>query len=206
MWALCLSSLSALAQEGEIQANISDTIRTNSIDSTKGLLAEDTALSKKFNPKTAAIRSAILPGWGQAYNKKYWKIPIVYAALGTSAGVFFYNVKTYNQLKRAVIYKSDTIPGNDQLIDPKYRGLSAYQLKLYRNAVRQDVDYSVLAFLLLWGLNVVDATVDAHLKAFDVSPDLSLKIKPSYEYNTGTTGVSLVFTIKGHSERIWKLP
>ena len=75
----------------------------------KNLLALDTAVRKKFNPKIATLRSAIIPGWGQAYNKKYWKIPIVYGALGTTAGVFFYNLKTYKLLRQAVVLRSDTI-------------------------------------------------------------------------------------------------
>ena len=78
--------------------------------SSKNLLALDTAISKKHNPKIATLRSAILPGWGQAYNRKYWKIPIVYGALGTTAGIFFYNLKTYKLLRKAVIFRSDTIP------------------------------------------------------------------------------------------------
>ena len=66
----------------------------------------------------ATLRSAVLPGWGQAYNKKYWKIPIVYGALGVTTGVFFYNLKTYKQLRKAVIYRSDKDTSNDNLIDP----------------------------------------------------------------------------------------
>ena len=58
--------------------------------STKNVLALDTTTTKKFNPKVAMLRSAIIPGWGQWYNKKYWKIPIIYGALGISAGVFFF--------------------------------------------------------------------------------------------------------------------
>src|ERR1019366_2028980 len=57
----------------------------------KNLLSLDTSLKKKFNPKVAMLRSVIIPGWGQAYNKKYWKIPIIYAGLGITAGIFFYN-------------------------------------------------------------------------------------------------------------------
>lgn len=163
---------------------------------TRNPLAMDTAVSKTFNPKVATMRSAILPGWGQAYNKKYWKIPIVYGALGVSAGFFFYNLKSYRQLRQAVIYRRDTIPGNDELIAPELRVLSTEALVFYRNSVRQDIDYSVLAFLLVWGLNVVDATVDAHLKAFDVSPDLSLKIKPQYYLESNSAGLSLVFHLK----------
>lgn len=164
--------------------------------STKSPLQMDTVLTKKFNPHVATIRSAILPGWGQFYNKKYWKIPIVYGALGVSAGVFFFNLKTYNELRQAVILKSDGNPGNDSLVSPELQNLPLDALRVYRNSFRQNIDYSVLAFLVIWGLNVVDATVDAHLKGFDVSPDLSFKIKPGYQMSTGSASISLVFSFK----------
>src|SRR6476619_3366957 len=114
-------------------------------DSTKNLLSQDTE-AKKFNPKKATFRSAIIPGWGQAYNKKYWKIPLVYGALGTTAAVYFFNVKTYKALKQAYIYISDTIPSNDALIDKRFKNLSPESIRTYRNSFRQNVDYSVLFF------------------------------------------------------------
>ncbi|MFT3680945.1 MAG: DUF5683 domain-containing protein [Ferruginibacter sp.] len=150
---------------------------------------------KKFNPKTATIRSAIIPGWGQIYNKKYWKVPIVYGALGTTAGIFFYNIGTYKALRKAYIYRTDDDQTNDNLIDPRFSNLSAGAIRSYRDSYRQNIDYSVLFFILFWGLNVVDATVDAHLKAFDVSDELSLKIKPGYSPVANTTGISLVLDI-----------
>ena len=157
------------------------------------------ASSKKtvplFEPRKATIRSAIAPGWGQIYNKKYWKLPLVWGALGTTAGIYFYNVKYYRSLKQAYIYRSDNDPTNDILVDQEYRNLSAESIRSYRNSFRQSVDYSVLFFILFWGLNVVDATVDAHLKAFDVSDDLSLQLKPGYSQMSNTTGVSLVLNI-----------
>ena len=168
---------------------------TKDTDSTgKNILAEDTVLVKKHSPKMATLRSAVLPGWGQWYNKKYWKIPIVYAALGITAKTFLYNLKTYKKLRQAYIYLSDTIPANDALIDPQFEALSRESIRSYRNSFRQNVDYSVLFFMLFWGLNVVDATVDAHLKSFDVSSDVSLKIKPFLNLNS--TGISLVFSFK----------
>ncbi len=69
--------------------------------------------ARKNNPKIATFRSAVLPGWGQAYNKKYWKIPIIYGALGTTAYIFTYNLKTYKILRQAVKLRSDSIPSND---------------------------------------------------------------------------------------------
>ena len=165
--------------------------------STKDVLALDTTL--RFNPKVALFRSAVLPGWGQFYNKKYWKIPIIYGALGITAGVFFYNLKTYKLLREAVILRSDTSVANDALVDPQFIHLSTPSLRLYRNSFRQNIDYSVLVFLLFWGLNVVDATVDAHLKAFDVSPDIGMKLKPSL--STNNPGISLVFFFKDKSNK-----
>lgn len=172
-------------------------IKSAETDTTgKSLLALDTVVTKKHNPKVATFRSAVLPGWGQAYNKKYWKIPIVYGALGTAAGVFIYNIKTYKLLRQAVVYRSDKDTANDVLVAPEFASLSTESIRFYRNAYRQNIDYSVLAFLVIWGLNVVDATVDGHLKAFDVSPNITLKIRPGFNYSTSSAGLSLVFSFK----------
>ncbi len=173
----------------------------------KSLLAQDTTGKKKHNPKIATFRSAVLPGWGQAYNKKYWKIPIVYGALGTTAGVFLYNLKTYKLLRKAVIYRLDKDTSNDRLIAPEFAGLSTESIRFYRNAYRQNIDYSVLVFLIFWGLNVVDATVDGHLKAFDVSPDIGMKIRPGFNSTTNGAGLSLVFFFKDkNSKALLPLP
>lgn len=80
-------------------------------------------------------------------------------------------------------------------IKDNLKPLSEESLKFYRNQFRRDIDYSALVFILLWGLNVVDATVDAHLKSFDVSPDLSLRIKPGYSDLARTNGLSLILKI-----------
>lgn len=151
--------------------------------------------ARYFNPRTATIRSAILPGLGQVYNKKYWKVPIVYGALGTTAAVYLYNIDTYRSLRQAYIYITDTIPANNVLIDPQFSNLSPTAIRSYRDSFRQNIDYAVLFFLLFWGLNVVDAAVDAHLKAFDVNDNLSLQIKPGHSMMANTNGISLVLNI-----------
>ena len=173
--------------------------------SSKNTLAPDKEVKKKYNPKVATFRSAVLPGWGQLYNKKYWKIPIVYGALGTAAGVFFYNLKTYKLLREAVKIRYDT--SNHNPIDPSLVNLSTSALVQYRNEYRQNIDYSVLFFLVIWGLNVVDATVDAHLKAFDVSQDVSMKIRPGLNSSGNGPGISFVFFFKdNHSKVLLPLP
>lgn len=151
--------------------------------------------ARYFNPRTATIRSAILPGLGQVYNKKYWKVPIIYGALGTTAAVYLYNIDTYRSLRQAYIYITDTIPANNVLIDPQFSNLSPTAIRSYRDSFRQNIDYAVLFFLLFWGLNVVDAAVDAHLKAFDVNDNLSLQIKPGHSMMANTNGISLVLNI-----------
>lgn len=186
---------------------VKDSVAAKPFDSTakKNILALDTS-ARKFNPKVATFRSAVLPGWGQAYNKKYWKIPIIYGALGTTAAVFFYNLKTYKTLRQAVIYRSDTIPSNDALVDPQFINLTTESIRTYRNSFRQNVDYSVLVFLIFWGLNVVDATVDAHLKSFDISDNISLRIKPGFDPHAKTGGVNFAFTFKDKHPKVLPSP
>ena len=179
-------------------------IKKQDTSARKNILALDTS-TKKYNPKIATFRSAVLPGWGQAYNKKYWKIPIVYGALGITAYIFFDNLKTYKLLRQAVIYRSDTIVANDALIDPRFVNLSTESIRSYINSYRQNVDYSVLFFLLFWGLNIVDATVDAHLKAFDVSDNISFRVKPGYNPTANTGGISLVFSFKDKQSKVLPL-
>jgi hypothetical protein len=166
----------------------------SSVDKTDSIL-------KHHSPKKAAIRSAILPGLGQIYNKKYWKVPIIYGALGISGAVLAYNLTNYRALKvayRAKYNASLRPPDSSEWskIRPDLVGIDMNALRSYRDEFRRNIDYSILAIILLWGLNVVDATVDAHLKAFDVNPDLSLKFKLGPSQMAGTTGVSVVLAFK----------
>lgn len=153
--------------------------------------------SKPYNPRVAILRSAILPGWGQFTNKKYWKMPIVYGALGTTAYIFVRNIKQFREANNSYKNAIDGDTSNDKLIPEPYYSVRSNpeRIKNFRNEVRQNVDYSVLFFIAFWGLNVVDATVDAHLKTFDVSDNLSLQIKPGYSPMANTNGISLVLDI-----------
>jgi hypothetical protein len=162
------------------------------------------SVRRLHSPKKATIRSAILPGWGQAYNKKYWKIPIVYGALGIAGGIFLYNLNNYRDIRFAYNAKfrasqqgatlEDTM--RLALIKPELALIDINSLRFYRDDFRRNIDFSVLAFIVLWGLNVVDATVDGHLKAFDVSPDLGFRFKLGPSQFAGTTGLSFVLVFK----------
>lgn len=225
VWALCCCYLGAKAQQP-------DTLNRNSkvivpVDTTKPLLPADTVIKlaepvydskvdsvvRVHSPRKATIRSAIIPGWGQIYNKKYWKVPLVYGALGASGAVFFTNLQTYREFRFAyqAKYKAalpERNPNNPNQTGP-FRDSTDYfkipaellpypmeTLRFNRDNFRRYIDYSFLFFIALWGLNVVDATVDAHLKAFDVSPNLSLRFKAGYFDVARTNGIGLVLTFK----------
>jgi hypothetical protein len=154
---------------------------------------------KVHSPRKAIIRSAIIPGWGQIYNKKYWKLPLVYGALGATGYVFFDNLQVYKDSRFAYKAKYQASRGDSTdyfKIKPEYLVYSLESLRANRDQFRKYIDYSVLFFVFFWGLNVVDAAVDAHLKSFDVSPDLSLQIKPGYSEMAGTKGISLILAFK----------
>jgi hypothetical protein len=171
--------------------------------STKATPPKKDSLVLKHSPRKAAIRSAILPGWGQAYNREYWKLPIVYGALAIPTITFLYNNTWYRKTKDAFNIRASNDTGRFSEIDPKLQGLSVNSLQFYRNTFRQDRDYSVLWFVIVWALNVVDATVFAHLKEFDVSDDLSLRIQPQInQFRTPSLGFVLTPKNKAIQPRI----
>ncbi len=159
--------------------------------------AEDTAFTNHYKPGIAIKRSAMLPGWGQYTNKKYWKIPIVYAGIGIPTYLFFRNRKQYKEAKNAFANATDGNTANDIEIPEPYYSVRAQpdRIKSFRNEVRQNADYSVIFFIVFWGLNVADAAVDAHLKTFNVNDNLSLNFKAGYSPMANTSGVSLVLNI-----------
>ncbi len=199
-------SFSQKKQDTTSAASVNRNKTIHPIDSLSAsrLVTPDTAKKKINGPRRAALRSAILPGWGQITNKKYWKLPLVYGALGATAYAFNFNLTQYKRVAYAyrVLTNSRIAPYDTSLfktvdadLQPFIHAGALNDLRNYRNTYRKDIDYSVLIFLFFWGLNVVDATVDAHLKGFDVSDDLSMKIKPGFNPGTKNMGLSFVFDI-----------
>ncbi len=125
------------------------------------------------SPKKAAWLS-VMPGLGQIYNKKYWKVPIIYAALGTTAYFWVDNNKQYKSFREAYSSRLDNDFSNDLM--PEYSTEDLRQLKNYYWRYR---DMSALIFAGIWALNILDAVVDAHLYTFDISDDLSMRIQPA---------------------------
>ncbi|MFZ6024649.1 MAG: DUF5683 domain-containing protein [Bacteroidota bacterium] len=205
---LCSSISMAQAQSDKEQ--LTNTSVFNEQDST---LKKDsiTPLRKKIkkshDPRKAPLR-ALLPGLGQAYNKQYWKIPVVYGVLSIPVITFVYNNNMYKKTKFAyeALFKAQLpAPARDstdyRLIDPQLRGLSITSVQSYRNAFRRDRDYSILWFIIAYGLQIADATVFAHLKHFNVSNDLSMQVTPTFNPVTRSPGFGLVMNIKTPSKK-----
>jgi len=137
-------------------------------------------IKKEKSPKKAAIYSAIVPGLGQVYTKKYWKAPIIYGGLLTSAYFINDNNTQYKNYKEAALLSHQT--GENQL------GYTYSELKTLKDHYRRNRDVSYFSFVGVYILNIVDASVNAHLFTFDVSDDISMNIKPYSNLNN--TGVS----------------
>lgn len=168
---------------------------------------KDTVKIRKHDPRIAIRRSAIIPGWGQAYNREYWKIPLVYGVLAIPASLYFYNNSWYKKTKFAyeALYKASlpVNPDSSMLkdIDPQLKTLSIGSVQSYRNAFRRDRDYSILWFIIAWGLQVADATVFGHLKQFDISNDLSMEWSPKLDPVTRTPGLAFTLNLKNSASR-----
>lgn len=149
-----------------------------------------------LRPAKAAFYSAVLPGLGQAYNKKYWKIPIVYAAIGT--GFYFYldNNKLYKQYRNA--YKR-RLAGftDDEFYGPGDTPfLSDEALIRAQRTLKRNKELSMLVTVGLYVLNIIEANVDAHLLQYNLDENLALK--PFIDFNNPnyTTQIGLSLNIK----------
>ncbi|NBL64515.1 hypothetical protein GV828_04785 [Flavobacterium sp. NST-5] len=136
---------------------VQDSIKTETID--------------PLSPSKAAFYSAILPGLGQAYNKKYWKIPIVYAALGTGVGIYAWNDRNYNKYRDEYKRRLVGNPSTDGVLSQ----LTDSQLISAQRQFQKNRDLSLIVTVGIYILNIVEANVNAHLMQFNVNENLSVK-------------------------------
>ena len=136
------------------------------------------------NPRKAVLLAAVIPGAGQLYNKKWWKLPIVYGAIGGMAWWTYDNASTFSEY--SINYKAqvDDDP-NTKVTDPKFETVDVETLRAYRDRFRKYTEQSYLGLGLVYLLSITDAYVDAQLYNFDVSEDLSLRLVPSLQSSPG---------------------
>ncbi len=152
------------------QEVIIDTLKTE-----KDIVAEIEKLNKNklsaLDPRKAGWKSAILPGWGQYYNRKYWKIPIVWGAIGTGVGFIIWNNNQYVRYKNAFNAQLNGLPH-------EFSDISGVDLLTAlgnaQDRRRRQRDYAIAITLGVYILNIVDAIVDAHLYEGRKDPDLAI--------------------------------
>ncbi len=164
----------------------SQTKKGSTISTTIDELKVEQALTEKrvidpLRPSKAAFYSAILPGLGQAYNKKYWKIPIVVGGITGGILVYDFNNRQYNRYRdafkrRLAGFTDDEFFGNGATPIISDDGLIRAQRQFRRNR-----DLAMLITIGIYALNIIDANVDAHLLQFNV--DENLAMRPHFQYN-----------------------
>ncbi|WP_417953272.1 DUF5683 domain-containing protein [Flagellimonas spongiicola] len=169
----------------------------------EGITLDDVTYEKKrinpLAPSKAAFYSAILPGLGQIYNKRYWKAPIVWGAIGTAVYTYSFNNTEYNRARDAFKRRRAGFT-DDEFYDINGDGqgpdLSLEALQDAQERAQRDRDLSLLISIALYALNIIDANVDAHLKQYNVDDNLSVDFKPYLDLNPFTSnpnyGMALV--------------
>jgi hypothetical protein len=195
------------AQEIEPKQTTKDSLNTDL--EREGIIIQDTIfeIRKKINPlapSKAAFYSAVLPGLGQIYNKRYWKVPIVYAVIGTGVYAYTYNDDLYDRFRTAFKRRQagftddefyDINGDNAQGAPPD---LDTADLERQQENYQRDRDLALVITIAMYALNIIDANVDAHLRQFNVDEDLSMDIKPYLDLNpiTNNPNYGIAFTIK----------
>ncbi len=145
----------------------------------------------EHSPKRASIYSAVLPGLGQIYNRQYWKAPIFWAGIGISSFYLAENLQQFKTFKRVYVLRTDNNPNNDPI---DYAQYSDNGLKEGVEYYRRYRDLSYAAVGLFYLLNIVEASVGAHLFYFDVDEDVSLTIQP-YQFQSAQPAYGLRLTL-----------
>nr|WP_298793748.1 DUF5683 domain-containing protein [uncultured Allomuricauda sp.] len=169
----------------------------------EGITIDEVTYQKKrinpLAPSKAAFYSAILPGLGQIYNKRYWKAPIVWGAIGTGIYVYSINNTQYNKARDAFKRRRAGF-SDDEFFDLNGDGsgpdISLEALQDAQEARQRDRDLALLITIALYAFNIIDANVDAHLKQYNVDDNLSIDFKPYLDLNPLTNnpnyGMALV--------------
>lgn len=171
------------------------------VDSTRTTLKLDSAVSnadstsadkkkkgKRHSPTKAALLSAALPGLGQGYNKKYWKIPIVYAGFAGLGYAVYYTASEFKNYRNAYRLQVD----GDKTTIGSYKGIQdEATLKTYRDYFKKNLDISAICTAVWYTLNIVDAAVDAHLFEWNMKDDLTVSWRPVLMNPTGNNSACL---------------
>lgn len=186
----CFFGVKLLAQSDSLSIRVKDTLP-------QMVQVKKTWNTDPLSPARAAFYSAILPGLGQAYNKSYWKIPIVYLAIGIPTYLYVINDKELDRYRTAYKRRLDGLT-DDEFYAGRTDGnprLSTDALRRAQDTYRRNKEMAMLFAIGFYALNIIEANVDAHLKQFNVNENLSLE-PYLYQNRYSNTYVGLTCTYK----------
>ncbi|MBL7924019.1 MAG: hypothetical protein JNL88_07465 [Bacteroidia bacterium] len=171
---------SGFAQEGQTAA------------AQKSLTVPDTSSGKVHSVKKATLLSTFLPGAGQVYNRKIWKVPVIYAAFAGMGYLIKFNHDNYKKFDKALLLRYDEDPGT---VDEYANIYTEDNLKSLSDFYRRNRDLSYIGFTVIYVLNIIDAHVDAHLFNFSVDDNISLQWSPLVQPAPGMANAGLSLTL-----------
>ena len=164
------------------------------------------------SPRKAVIRSLILPGLGQVYNHQWWKVPLIYTALGLLGDAYFFNQRYYHEFLALSLYRdgriAEPLPGSKYYSDYiLYQGQRDQTIYDANDAYRRDRDLSIMGFAAFWGIQVIDAYIDAKFKhSYTMDTNFSYNVEPTilnqsalYAQSSNSPvipGIKLTFTLR----------
>lgn len=182
-----IAAMDSIIEAGHFKTNVDTLLEKNSLPLSQ----------PKFvpNPQRALWLALVFPGAGQIYNRKYWKLPIIYGGFLGCTYALLWNQQMYMDYSQAYLDIMDDDPKTDSYMDmlpPRYdiEGREEQFKRIFKNKknyYRRYRDLSAFCFVGVYLLSVIDAYVDAHLSEFDISPDLSMKVEPAVINNEGPT-------------------
>ena len=135
--------------------------------------------------------SALMPGMGQVYNRQYWKVPIVYALMGTTIYFIVQNNNEYNRYRKAYVSRL----ANPNSVDEFTGILNINGIKQYQDEAKKNMDLMTVLTVVVYAGQIMEAISGAHLRNFDISKDLTMQIRPVIT-PVNTFGVGLVMNFK----------
>lgn len=169
-----LTQTDALSQVTETLSAKSDSSKVKV--KKESVLKDSARLAIEAMPRRAAMRSLMLPGLGQIYNKRWWKVPLVYGGFIGIGLVFEFNQRNYKVFLKEAQFRE---LNPEKTENPLYSGYTNEGIIQIKDAYRRDRDLSVLAGLGFYAITIIDAYVDAKFFRFDISDELSMKVQPS---------------------------
>ena len=194
---LTVTSYSQEEEQPEEKAtdSISNALSTDVLMMNDSLTVKKTRNINPLAPSKAAFYSAVLPGLGQIYNKRYWKVPLVWGAIGGSVYAYTWNNDNYKRFRTAFKRRQAGFTDDEFNGEGIFPLLDDGDLENQQERFQRDRDLWLVLTIVAYSLNIIDANVDAHLKQFNIDNNLALDFEPYLDLNAVTNNPTYGMTL-----------